>query len=141
MEETAKQKAIREAWGVHYEFIYDLIDENGWADNSVIQATSDGFEYNGDKCRPKSLTGIEDNKGWIRTDERLPDTFNTVTIYYTIGETGVQETAHLKPDGNFYGVDREAIDFYRLFKGLPVENKPCSFGFIGNDLYAVDYGS
>lgn len=78
--ESAKEKAIREAYGEHWEKVKTIIDENGW----VKDRKFDGllpiemeFDFHDndfyDKRRPKSLKGIETNNGWSLTSEKLPD--------------------------------------------------------------------
>src|SRR5690554_6556469 len=116
MKETPKQKAIRETYGKLWDKVKKDTNKDGWVwaqwdyELPTNIFTDDEIDTEFGFWRPTSLRGIENNNGWIRTDERLPDTFKTVNIYYTIGKTAIQEIAHLKPDGNFYGVDQEAID-------------------------------
>lgn len=83
--ETAKQKAIREAYGEHWETFKDLIDENGFVKRGNYYLLDHNFSYeyikenfyvsteiNQDKIfRPKSLKGIEYNNGWIKIDEKF----------------------------------------------------------------------
>lgn len=80
---TAKQQAIEKAYGEH-EFseraIY-LINADGWIENQYsdnkMNLYSSLFDSNGSgSFRLKSLSGIENNNGWIRieSEEDLPET-------------------------------------------------------------------
>ena len=75
-----KQKAIKEAYGEHWETVKDYVDENGWIytqtkhfnnisglSHSNLQTTpfNSEMEY---YWRPKSLQGIETNNGWIKIE-------------------------------------------------------------------------
>lgn len=68
--EKAKQQAIINAYGEYWDEVKSQVDENGFIDifklppilfDSVI---NDGSS----KWRPKSLTGIENNNGWIKIE-------------------------------------------------------------------------
>lgn len=71
----AKEKAIREAYGEHWEIVKQQVDENGWLYHPRGgEVTFDpwiGFmeeHPTDDAYRPKSLAGIENNRGWIRIE-------------------------------------------------------------------------
>ncbi len=74
-----KKELIKEAWGVHYNVLKNIIDDNGKAKNDdlpdnycdacifVLDGTYDKILCEGELFfRPKSLKGIENNNGWIR---------------------------------------------------------------------------
>lgn len=70
--ETAKQKAIIEAYGEHWQTVKQDVDENGWLyhprGGEVIFDPWIGAMHEhptDDAYRPKSLSGIENNNGWI----------------------------------------------------------------------------
>jgi len=77
--ETKKQEAIRLAYGEYWKNVKELVDENGWfwGENNILNFTKD-FDTKGFsktlRFRPKSLSGIEDNNGWIsiESEEDLP---------------------------------------------------------------------
>lgn len=90
--ETKKQEAIRLAYGDKYESAKNILDENGWCnyqlndERELIRGISPRemeCEYNNFKqdnvnlkyfWRPKSLSGIETNNGWISilSEDDLP---------------------------------------------------------------------
>ena len=106
--ETAKQKAIREAYGEHWEIAKEFVDENGWIDrfkqsaylnignwgienplpiiNFLGLRDSVGLQYYYDKYRPISLNQIESNIDWIKveTENDLPKD-NEVFYFYAEG--------------------------------------------------------
>lgn len=103
MENTAKQEAIRKAYGEYWDkmstelqaialrsdgwiLMRDCIKELG-KDFSLSQHLSTEPHFNSSKQRPKSLQGIKNNNGWIRIEgeEDLPkDSFN----YYAFCSNG-----------------------------------------------------
>lgn len=78
--ESEKKLAIQKAYGEHYEKLKDFINENGWCDFKAAFGdfgNSKGIGIELDVCnnydpkycyykRPVSLTGIDDNNGWIK---------------------------------------------------------------------------
>lgn len=87
-----KQEKIKEAWGVNYEIVKNYINDKGWCldkghklfdlhkiyDNHkdydfVFSGEWDDSEV--EKYRPKSLSGIENNNGWIKieSEDDLPE--------------------------------------------------------------------
>lgn len=77
--ETPKQKEIREAYGKYWENVRVHLDSNGWCstrrhiDYAKI-ANNLELETQGYIFRPKSLSGIENNRGWIKieSEDDLP---------------------------------------------------------------------
>lgn len=72
-----KQEYIEQEYGKHYESVKAFLYRDGWLDKLVFQKTdlkyedlSDlDFEHEGNTfCRPKSLSGIENNNGWIKIE-------------------------------------------------------------------------
>lgn len=78
-----KQQAIQEAYGEYWETVKDYVDENGFCHKrkkvafdemkKQIDMVSDHPNYLY-PFRPKSLQGIENNRGWIRieSEDDLP---------------------------------------------------------------------
>lgn len=79
--ETAKQKAIREAYGEHFEALKSNINQDGIFTgdidlmNESLRKQSKYSSYIEEGCKkvkwgvqPKSLSGIENNNGWIRIE-------------------------------------------------------------------------
>ncbi|WP_407533795.1 hypothetical protein [Elizabethkingia miricola] len=90
MMETPKQQAIKAAYGEHWDKVKDYVNKNGWCDfKSVFGDIGNGKglegieletmdNYDPKYCywkRPKSLSGIENNRGWTRieSEEDIPD--------------------------------------------------------------------
>lgn len=72
-----KEEKIKEAWfkiGIDNLEHIEGNQKLGWRSNSGVKYdTWDGrFEVNNFFHRPKELTGIEDNNGWILISEKLP---------------------------------------------------------------------
>jgi len=66
-----KQEKIQDAYGIHWEFYKDKVDENGWVDcrkighgNLIAQFDTKDIQFQKHKQRPKSIQGINDNNGW-----------------------------------------------------------------------------
>lgn len=75
--ETAKQKAIREAYGEeNWKIVKDYVNKEGELSVNKVKLIGnlpESFEVLNHKAvRPKSLKGIEDNNGWIRIESDLP---------------------------------------------------------------------
>ncbi|WP_407478450.1 hypothetical protein [Elizabethkingia anophelis] len=80
--ETPKEQAIKAAYGEY--FIKENIDENGWTNNPPegmlksipCEAKEMHITFGSPEtwCRPRSITGIENNRGWTRieSEEDLP---------------------------------------------------------------------
>lgn len=77
---TAKEKAIRKAYGEYWDQVKEFVNTDGWIynnstnfrlDNTGIQQEYDSYNL---KFRPKSLGGIENNNGWIKieSEDDLP---------------------------------------------------------------------
>ncbi|BBQ09255.1 hypothetical protein [Elizabethkingia anophelis] len=81
--ETPKQQAIKAAYGEY--FIKENIDENGWTNNPPegmlksipCEAKEMHITFGSPEtwCRPRSITDIENNRGWTRieSEEDIPD--------------------------------------------------------------------
>lgn len=97
---TEKEKAIQKAFGEAWEKVKQCCDSAGFVERRVIahgitnnmEPEKYGFQlseirrtlHSPDgyyKWRPVSLEGIEDNNGWIRSDERLPDDSNETILF------------------------------------------------------------
>ncbi len=100
MPNTAKQEAIRKAWGFEfYEIAKHAINEDGWfernKDRNLTLLTH--FEVNemrfkGLLIRPRVLDNIENNNGWIRieSEEDLPKESGEYWVYETNGAIGTR---------------------------------------------------
>jgi len=81
----AKNKAIQEAYGKHWENVKNYVDENGWC---YLFPTIKGeldFENTGrdNVCyRPKSLQGIENNNGWIKLNTQSDLKHKMIDCYF-----------------------------------------------------------
>ena len=79
------------------------VDVNGWSPYPYVQAHDiKGLELEfTDDCmflRPKLISGIDNNNGWIRTDERLPENDDVVTVF----EDNSQYDAWYNKDGKYW---------------------------------------
>ncbi|SEG75398.1 hypothetical protein [Sphingobacterium lactis] len=99
MPNTAKQEAIRKAYGEYWEQVKDKVDEEGWFYYYSMDYLTKSKNYSLTHyltcdediykltIRPKSLQGIENNNGWIRIESEgdLPkDSYN----YYAFCSNG-----------------------------------------------------
>ena len=98
-----KQQAIQEAYGEHWETVKDYVDQNGWfiydfynknksnhyeiAFDIVCENIDSIGDFDLKHIRPKSLEGIETNKGWIKieSDEDLPKENNLECFLFRNG--------------------------------------------------------
>lgn len=69
----AKRDAIKRAYGEHWDRLQDRVDQDGWTRFPISKKFPEVESYGYFKERPISLKGIEDNNGWTRLDEKLPD--------------------------------------------------------------------
>jgi len=70
--EELKQEAIKKAYDIYWEEVKDYVFKNGWCNSRFDVETE--FESDRKKThdvfwRPKSLSGIENNRGWTRIEE------------------------------------------------------------------------
>ena len=78
---NTKEQKIKEAYGEYWETVKDYVDENGYYDpilnTMTLQKDLEIFKFcnkftnkNGVTAiyQPKSLSGIENNNGWIRIE-------------------------------------------------------------------------
>ena len=85
-----KEEKIKECWGSLWGEVKSHIDENGFVSEGVlmpdnfcrnndVQYIAPNFEY----WRPKSLSGIENNNGWIKieSEDDLPKDYSTEQFY------------------------------------------------------------
>ena len=96
-----KQEAIQKAYGEHWEAVKDYVDENGWIGNVYydLDVNDKDFEeqdfgllQSNIKYRPKSLQGLETNRGWIKieSEDDLPVESIDCTTCYFDGKNYVQ---------------------------------------------------
>jgi len=77
-----KQEAIQKGWAKIWDIIEEQVKENilkddGWSyeiTESWLIAKGLELDFKGKYCRPKSLQGIETNRGWIKieSEDDLP---------------------------------------------------------------------
>lgn len=83
--ETPKEKAIKAAYGDMWIYMSSFpqarniaLENEGWVFITQLPSTIDrtlfDFQHGDSICRPKSLSGIENNRGWTRieSEEDLP---------------------------------------------------------------------
>lgn len=101
--ETKEQKALRLAWGEHWEKVKDKIIFGSWVDNDDIE-DSELRIWVKENCetadipdviwRPKSLSGFESNNGWIsleNNEQIIPDEVDKLYFVGTMFESGFQQ--------------------------------------------------
>ena len=114
----AKQEAIKKAYGEYWENVKDYVDNDGWIDNSIPKFTFGqlknlDLEYKNDVFfRPKSLQGIENNKGWIRIESKddLPKEEGNYFIVRNNNEVGA---SYFIPNNDFSAIDWRDITHYQ----------------------------
>jgi hypothetical protein len=91
-----KQEKIQEAYGEHWELVKNYVDENGWfysnsseyvkIFHTICMSVLLDPRRQEDLCsyRPKSLSGIEDNNGWIKIESES-DLPKEESIMYRLG--------------------------------------------------------
>lgn len=116
-----KQEAIKEAYGHHWETVKQHVDENGFLEHPKGgEVTFDPFigfmeEHPiKDAFRPKSLSGIENNNGWLSIKHHgLPNKFGA---YWTFTQNNKE------PSANTFGLfgstswtfDDDLVSHYQL---------------------------
>ncbi|AZA82189.1 hypothetical protein C1637_09835 [Chryseobacterium lactis] len=81
-----KQQIIEKAWGLNYNEFKDFIDEDGWGKYPDFQKHEmtekiKPLEFRFSDFRPLSLHGIENNNGWIKVEDVLPDEGREVVCF------------------------------------------------------------
>ncbi|MCT4034882.1 hypothetical protein HZQ14_15775 [Elizabethkingia anophelis] len=95
-----KQQAIKSAYGEHWEKMKDYIDQDGWCNAffGIAARDFDDTESKREVWRPKSLSGIENNNGWISISLEniiLPIDGTEVHFYVSFAnENGIQREYH-----------------------------------------------
>lgn len=98
-----KEEKIAEAYGEHYYAVKDHMLLNGWVRNKVISRnTTNGMEYDnfgynlsdvdsihfsGDGAfswRLKSLRGIDNNNGWTKSKDQLPEKSGVYEVFWKL---------------------------------------------------------
>ena len=107
----AKQEAIKKAYGENYIHA----DINGWIRFGMYVPTDLGIENYDDMdgfWRCKSLSGIENNKGWIRIESKddLPKEEGNYFIVRSNNEVG---TSYFIPNNDFSVMDWRDITHYQ----------------------------
>ncbi|MCT4156993.1 hypothetical protein HZP35_18840 [Elizabethkingia anophelis] len=103
--QNSKNNVIKAAYGEYWDKVKDYIDDDGWFNNiehdfyfSEWGNSSIVLEYEGSFCRPKSLSGIETNNGWISISLEniiLPIDGTEVHFYVSFAnENGIQREHH-----------------------------------------------
>lgn len=86
---TDKQKKIKEAYGRFYDAQRHHYSINGWTDpehytekemEEMMQEIN--MEFGEHRCRPKSLSCIEDNNGWIKIESEKDLPKENIDCFY-----------------------------------------------------------
>lgn len=72
---TSKQKAIQAAYGDAWEKVKEHVDNDGWCCgiHPIKAGCSEDYDWSQGCWRPKGLSGIDSNNGWIRCDKGFPE--------------------------------------------------------------------
>jgi len=128
-----KEEKIKEAYGNHIIFFKYFIDDDGWLDKLkigienimlIIQLTNEiqceSQINDSHKIRPKSLSGIENNNGWIKINDfnDLPIGWTDCFIFTISGEV---KQANLNNDRNsfIYTIEKEITHYQPIEKPEP----------------------
>jgi len=122
--EILKLEVIKKAYGEYWEQVKDFVDENGWCDYhewfKVIGHKIDYIFSKDFRIRPKSLSRIENNNGWIRIEEdgsNLPKESGDYW-FYTIHKQVVMRSYH--PSYNLHERYANTYTHYQaIVKPLP----------------------
>ncbi|KGT09522.1 hypothetical protein NV63_06765 [Elizabethkingia anophelis] len=110
MMETPKEKAIKAAYGDMWIYMSSFpqarkiaLENEGWVFITHLPSTIDrtlfDFQHGDSICRPKSLSGIENNRGWTRieSEEDMPKDRNKedLLIFTETGEILVASSKYL----------------------------------------------
>ena len=117
---TAKEQKIKEAYGEHWESMKEFVDENGWLMSSTFLKTNSRlyreigkvfrnikteFKKNSFDYRPKQLSGIENNNGWISMEGEITNILPTEKgDYFGLYPDGTISCFFFNPEDDF---DRE----------------------------------
>lgn len=125
--EEAKQQFIREAWGVHYQYLEPFINDEGkvfkcMCPDKYQNIFGDVFFDNlHGYWWPKSLNGIENNNGWTRLEpdgSNLPNEIIKLVFINTFGKNEIITFTN----------DRQCLRYYSTrythFKVFKPELKP-----------------
>ena len=93
-----KKEAIEKAYGEHWEAVKDYVDENGWFNRNNFKGrlifNYHDLETEGNYYRPKSLQGLETNRGWIKiedTEQIIPEDPDKLYFVGTMFESGFEQ--------------------------------------------------
>ena len=117
-----KEEKIKEAYGENYN--PHNIDENGWMKYSLwmhffkkVDADYDEFDNRNMVVRPNSLTGIENNNGWIKieSEDDLPKESSNYWIFQSDLRTVTMKDFY--DNKKYYGV--KATHYRPIVKPKP----------------------
>lgn len=106
-----KQETIQKAFGKHWEFVKTYVDENGWCDDvwrGQLKTVYDDLDvkwFGSTRFRPKSLTGIEHNNGWIKIESENDLPKSDFEMFHVIFTPSGGIGKHLWNDGKWCGCD------------------------------------
>lgn len=92
-----KKERIQEAYGKYWEQVEKWVDENGWVESCHFLPCNSNLTCDEEKrnaqyffSRPKSLSGIKNNNGWIvlNSVEDLPKTDKKIIQLWFMTKSG-----------------------------------------------------
>ncbi|MDV3568149.1 hypothetical protein CMU71_14745 [Elizabethkingia anophelis] len=96
--QNSKHEAIKTAYGDMWIYMSSFpqarkiaLENEGWVFITQLPSTIDrtlfDFQHGDSICRPKSLSGIENNRGWTRieSEEDLPDKYGQYWVFTSNG--------------------------------------------------------
>ena len=121
-----KEEKIIESYGVYWDEIKDIVNTDGWFYFHHTDFRLDGkmeFEYEHylEKMRPKVLSGIENNNGWIKieTNEDLPKKDGEFKVVHKNG--GQSTSSYLADLKQFFDMFDNAWDETEITHYRPLE--------------------
>jgi len=132
-----KLEVIEKAYGKNYEEMKEFIDENGWLTemhtsihyrttengktlNKLIEKANISFEEVNNFLRPVTISGIENNNGWIKIESEadLPDKTepNSEVKYHVLAKEGFEDLS----DCNSFELHHMYKNYHVITHYIPV---------------------
>ena len=105
----SKEEKIKEAYGEYWEKVKDFVDENGYIDGVMIKNKIgivpnnfiEKFQPLVSMFRPKSLQGIENNRGWIKIESESDLPSENIDCYFITHNKEIFKGEYIKSIDNF----------------------------------------
>jgi hypothetical protein len=109
MKAMSKEEKIKEAYGEYWEKVKDFVDENGYIDGVMIKNKIgivpnnfiEKFQPLVSMFRPKSLQGIENNRGWIKIESESDLPSEDIDCHFITHNKEIFKGEYIKSIDNF----------------------------------------